>query len=278
MSPVDAALVRRKLARIAASLDALGPLAQLTLSEYRAPLYERKAAERLLHEGIEAALDVNAHLIAELGAEVPDDYYGGFVKLGNLGVLPRELALLAGAFRRSPEPPRARVRIPRRCQGAGVDRRAPRSVSVLRAGRRVLPDQGGRLARIVRMAVCRAGNARARHDPAARPTEGDARDQGDGSTSASPERDPRAISPLVARRARPLREGVAGSAEVPRGPGHRVHEPTRAGSRGTESPSCGSTAAPPSTPRGRQRSGGQRSNTRGRATATAWCSSPRSTS
>jgi len=83
MSPVDAALVRRKLARIAASLDALGPLAQLTLSEYRARLYERKAAERLLHEGIEAALDVNAHLIAELGAEVPDDYYGGFVKLGD---------------------------------------------------------------------------------------------------------------------------------------------------------------------------------------------------
>jgi len=93
MSPVDAALVRRKLARIAASLDALGPLAQLTLPEYRARLYERKAAERFLQEGIEAALDVNAHLIAELGAEVPDDYYGGFVKLGNFGVLPRELAL-----------------------------------------------------------------------------------------------------------------------------------------------------------------------------------------
>lgn len=42
---------------------------------------------------IEAALDINAHIIAELGAEVPDDYYGGFVKLGDLGVVPRELAL-----------------------------------------------------------------------------------------------------------------------------------------------------------------------------------------
>jgi uncharacterized protein YutE (UPF0331/DUF86 family) len=93
VSPVDVALVRRKLARIAASLDALGPLAQLTLPEYRARLYERKAAERFLQEGIEAALDVNAHLIAELGVEVPDDYYGGFVKLGDLGVLPRDLAL-----------------------------------------------------------------------------------------------------------------------------------------------------------------------------------------
>jgi uncharacterized protein YutE (UPF0331/DUF86 family) len=96
MSPVDAALDRRKLARIAASLDALGPLRQLTLLEYRARLYERKAGERLLQEGIEAALDVNADLIAELGAEVPDDYYGGFVKLGDFGVLPRALAPSAG--------------------------------------------------------------------------------------------------------------------------------------------------------------------------------------
>ncbi len=93
MSPVDAALVRRKLAHIAASIEALGPLAQLTLPEYRARLYERKAAERFLQEAIEAALDVNAHLIAELGADVPDDYYGGFVKLGDLGVVPRDLAL-----------------------------------------------------------------------------------------------------------------------------------------------------------------------------------------
>jgi len=93
MSPVDAALVRRKLAHIAASLHALGPLAQLTLPEYRARHYERKAAERILQEGIEAALDVNARLIAEQGAEVPDDYYGGFVKLGDLAVLPPELAL-----------------------------------------------------------------------------------------------------------------------------------------------------------------------------------------
>ena len=76
MSPVDAALIRRKLARIAASLDALGPLAQLTLSEYQGRLYERKVAERFLHEGIEPVLDVNAYLIAELGAQVPDDYGG----------------------------------------------------------------------------------------------------------------------------------------------------------------------------------------------------------
>lgn len=92
MSPVDAAIIRRKLAHIADSLAALRPLSRLTLNEYRQRLYERKAAERLLQEAIEAALDINAHLIAEHGRTVPDDYYGGFLALAGLHILPEELA------------------------------------------------------------------------------------------------------------------------------------------------------------------------------------------
>lgn len=92
MSPVDAATIRRKLGHIAEALAALGPLGQLTLEEYRTRLYERKAAERLLQEAIEAALDINAHLIAEHGAAVPDDYYGGFLALAKLQVLSDALA------------------------------------------------------------------------------------------------------------------------------------------------------------------------------------------
>lgn len=45
MSPVDAAIVRRKLARIVASLDGLRPIGRLSVEEYRARFYERKAAE-----------------------------------------------------------------------------------------------------------------------------------------------------------------------------------------------------------------------------------------
>ena len=92
MTPVDAAVIRRKLGRMTESLVALRPLARLTLDEYRQRLYERKAAERLLQETIEAALDINAHLIAEHGRAVPDDYYGGFLALVELEVLPEELA------------------------------------------------------------------------------------------------------------------------------------------------------------------------------------------
>ena len=59
---------------------------------HRGRLYERKAAERLLQEAIEAALDINAHLIAEHGAAIPEDYYGGFLALGRLQVVPEPLA------------------------------------------------------------------------------------------------------------------------------------------------------------------------------------------
>lgn len=92
MSPVDAAVIRRKLGHIAEALTALRPLARLSLDEYRQRLYERKAAERLLQEAIEAALDINAHLVAEHGAAIPEDYYGGFLALGTLQIVPRELA------------------------------------------------------------------------------------------------------------------------------------------------------------------------------------------
>lgn len=92
MSPLDAAVIRRKLGRITESLAALRPLARLPLAEYRQRLYERKAAERLLQEAIEAALDLNAHLIAEHGRAVPDDYYGGFLALVDLEILAESLA------------------------------------------------------------------------------------------------------------------------------------------------------------------------------------------
>lgn len=92
MTPVDAAVIRRKLQHIVSSLEGLRPIARLSLEEYRARLYERKAAERLLQEAIEAALDINAHVIAEVGGEPPDEYYGGFLKIGELEVVPRELA------------------------------------------------------------------------------------------------------------------------------------------------------------------------------------------
>jgi uncharacterized protein YutE (UPF0331/DUF86 family) len=53
---------------------------------------EAARAGRDLQEAIEVALDINADLIAETAAPVPDDYYSGFVAMGDLGILSPELA------------------------------------------------------------------------------------------------------------------------------------------------------------------------------------------
>ena len=90
MSPIDAAIVRRKLGHIVAALDLLRSVADLGLDEYRARVWQRKGTERLLHR-FEDSEGTPADRV-ELGGEVPDDYYGGFVKAGALGVLPVELA------------------------------------------------------------------------------------------------------------------------------------------------------------------------------------------
>ncbi len=92
MTELDRALVRRKLAAIARNLEDLQPIADLTLSEYLSDRLRRKAVERLLQEVVEAAVDVNLHMLRTLDVELPGDYYTSFIELGRRGVIPQELA------------------------------------------------------------------------------------------------------------------------------------------------------------------------------------------
>ena len=92
MTSLDRDVVRRKLAHIAETLEALRPLARLTLTEYLGRLYERKAAERLLQVAIEAMVDVSTHLVVGLGRPAPVDAYGSVVALGTAGALEGDLA------------------------------------------------------------------------------------------------------------------------------------------------------------------------------------------
>lgn len=92
MSPVDREIVRRKLERIADSLRLLEPMKGLSLEAYRGDVYRRKATERLLQEIVEAAVDVNLHLLAAGGGPIPDDLYSSFVALGEAGFLDASLA------------------------------------------------------------------------------------------------------------------------------------------------------------------------------------------
>ncbi len=92
MSPVDKEIIRRKLSIIIENLRALEPIMNMTKEEYIKDIYKKKATERLLQELIEAAIDVNTHIIVETGNAAPDDYYESFIKAGELKIISADIA------------------------------------------------------------------------------------------------------------------------------------------------------------------------------------------
>lgn len=92
MSPAEAEIVRRKLAVIVENLNALAPIGKMSGEEYLQDIYMRKAAERLLQELIEAAIDINTHIIVQTGHAAPDDYYESFIAAGKLMIISASLA------------------------------------------------------------------------------------------------------------------------------------------------------------------------------------------
>lgn len=92
MNFVKAAVIRRKLALIIENLKALEAITTMTRVEYMEDLYKRKAAERLLQETIEAAIDINTHIIVQSGNAAPEDYYESFIKAGLQRAISAELA------------------------------------------------------------------------------------------------------------------------------------------------------------------------------------------
>lgn len=93
MTPLDVAVVRRKLRRIRANVESIErAIASVTLERYRSDELLRRAIERLLQETIDAAVDVNNHVLRNLKLAPAEDYYSSFVQLGRAGILEPALA------------------------------------------------------------------------------------------------------------------------------------------------------------------------------------------
>ena len=92
MSPLDIDIIRAKISIILENLKALEPIKEMNRDEYIRDLYKRKATERLLQELIEAAIDINTHIVVGSGYAPPDDYYQSFIRAGELGFLSPDLA------------------------------------------------------------------------------------------------------------------------------------------------------------------------------------------
>ncbi len=89
---VDPVVVRRKLTKLDQYLGELEVLRGVTLEEYLADSRHRRAVERLIQLVVDAAVDLNTHVIVDAGLPAPADAYGSFVVAGKMGLLPDELA------------------------------------------------------------------------------------------------------------------------------------------------------------------------------------------
>jgi len=81
VSPLEIVVLRRKLARITSDLARLEALAGTTLAEWENDADRRDVGERRLQTCIEAATDLNAHLLVGLGHAPSDTAYKSFLDL-----------------------------------------------------------------------------------------------------------------------------------------------------------------------------------------------------
>jgi uncharacterized protein YutE (UPF0331/DUF86 family) len=81
MSPLEIAVLRRKLSRIVENLSELKGLKALTIEEWRDDSMRRAAAERWHDICTEAAIDLNSHLLVALGRPSPSDGHQSFLDL-----------------------------------------------------------------------------------------------------------------------------------------------------------------------------------------------------
>ena len=93
MTPVEKDIIRRKLSVIIENLKDLEPISKMSKADYAGDVYKRKATERLLQELVEAAIDINTHLIVQTGNPAPEDYYESFIKSGEIKIITRKLAV-----------------------------------------------------------------------------------------------------------------------------------------------------------------------------------------
>jgi uncharacterized protein YutE (UPF0331/DUF86 family) len=85
---IDPLLITRKIALIAEDLNALLPYGRLTLEDYLADRVNEVVVERYLERIIGRMIDINYHVITELGHPPPKDYFESFTEMGMLGVIP----------------------------------------------------------------------------------------------------------------------------------------------------------------------------------------------
>jgi len=94
----DKRLISRKLRLLTQYLNELEPIVKCPFNEFLGNYYKLHTAERLIQLLVDTAYDINAHLLAEAGKPLPEDYYSSFIKLVEIKILSSKFALyIAGS-------------------------------------------------------------------------------------------------------------------------------------------------------------------------------------
>ncbi len=92
--------ISEKLKYLEISLNYLRSRRNITLGDLQSNYELRSAIERNFQIAIEAAIDISEMIISEEGAKMPETYGEAFLRLGEMGVIPRDfstqLAQMAG--------------------------------------------------------------------------------------------------------------------------------------------------------------------------------------
>lgn len=100
LNPGERSLIERKLGQIAERLSYLERYASEGFEAYAPNFERRKAAEKIIQEIIDAALDVNAHVLAQRVRAAERDAQNSFTEMAERGYLSLPLAArLAPAMR-----------------------------------------------------------------------------------------------------------------------------------------------------------------------------------
>jgi uncharacterized protein YutE (UPF0331/DUF86 family) len=88
----DKKLILQKLSEIAKQLMHLKQLTRLREDQLFGNENQMYFAERVMERLIQAAIDINMHLVYDLGGETPRDYYSSFLALAEFKILPLAFA------------------------------------------------------------------------------------------------------------------------------------------------------------------------------------------
>lgn len=92
MSPIDHSIIERKLDAIRTNLADIELVLAKGLNAYLTNGFERKVVERSLQSVIEAAIDINLHVLKEKSGKMADNAASSFEMMAQEGLLVVDLA------------------------------------------------------------------------------------------------------------------------------------------------------------------------------------------